>query len=366
MAPFERRAVLTSASELKRHLTLRSAIALVVANIIGAGIFTSTGFQAADLGHPGYIFALWIVGGVLAFCGALCYAELGAMIPEAGAEYAYLRDTYGRAFGFMSAIVSLTAGFSAGIASAAKSFMVYAAHFLPFLKSEAVFWRVPFSGYEVGASDLCATLLVWLLVAVHWRGMKGGITFNDIITLLKVCGIAAILLAAVAWGKGDAGHFTHIAPVYETMSGADTASAFATSLIFVMFCYSGWNAAAYMAGEMRNPQRDLPRALLIGTGIVTVLYLGLNAVYFYGADVTELAGKPEVGLVAAEQLFGRTGETLVTLVLCISILASASAMVIAGPRVYYASDVISGPCVSYREPTPTPARRYGRCCCKAP
>ena len=158
---------------LFRQVALRSATALVVANIIGAGIFTSTGFQAAALGHPGYIFALWIIGGVLALCGALCYAELGASMPEAGAEYVYLRESYGRAFGFMSAFVSLTAGFSAPIASATKSFVRYAGHFFPALAGDP-----NLLGF-IPVNDLIAIGIVWLLIAVHLRSVKVGIGFND-------------------------------------------------------------------------------------------------------------------------------------------------------------------------------------------
>ena len=319
-----------SSAGLLRHLRLRSATALVVANIIGAGIFTTTGFQAADLGHPGYILLLWIVGGVLALCGALCFAELGAMMPEAGAEYVYLRETYGRALAFMSAFVSLTAGFSAPIASAAKSLIRYAGHFVPAFQDDPLLLGV------LHLDDLAAIGVVWLLVIVHLRGMRGGIGFNDLITLFKATGIVAIILAALAIGAGSTANLTHVAPTYETLSTLDKLTAFATSLIFVSFCYSGWNAAAYMAAEMREPQRDLPRSLLLGTGLVVLLYLGLNAVYFYGASVEELAGKVEVGLVASEKLFGPAGAAPVTVVLCLSIFASASAMTIAGPRVYYA------------------------------
>lgn len=315
---------------LLRHLGLRSAIAIVVANIIGAGIFTTTGFQAADLGHPGYIFLVWIVGGLLAICGALCYAELGAAMPEAGAEYAYLRNTYGPSLGFMSAFVSLFAGFSAPVAAALKSFVRYLAHFFPILTDE------PNLAGLISTSDLLAIALVWALVAIHFRGMKGGIAFNDLITLFKVCGIVAIILVAIVIGRGQAANFSAVSDTFQTLSPTDKISGFATSLIFVMFCYSGWNASAYLAAEMKDPQKTLPKSLIGGTAIVILLYLGLNAVYFYGADVDTLAGKVEVGQVAAESLFGPTGVSLVTIVLCVSIFASASAMTIAGPRVYYA------------------------------
>jgi APA family basic amino acid/polyamine antiporter len=316
-------------TELHRHVGVRTATALVIANIIGAGIFTTTGFQAGDLGHPGWIFLLWILGGALAVAGALCYAELGTAFPEAGGEYVYLRETYGPALGFMSAIISLIAGFSAPIAAAAKSLVHYCRHFFPALGEDTAIFGA------VTLQDLVAIGVVWLLVAVHLRGVRG-FGFNDVITAFKVLGILGILIAAFAIGKGELSNLTTVSPRYAAMSSIDRWSAMATSLIFVSFCYSGWNAAAYVAGEMERPQRDLPKALLLGTGFVVLIYLGLNAVYFYGADVDELAGVVEVGLVSGQKLFGPLGVTLVTLVLAISIFASASAMTIAGPRVYWA------------------------------
>ncbi|MEE2775261.1 MAG: APC family permease [Acidobacteriota bacterium] len=314
---------------LIRRLGLRSATALVVANIVGAGIFTTTGFQAADLGHPVLIYALWVVGGLLALAGALCYAELGAAMPQAGAEYVYLRETFGPALAFMSAFVSLMAGFSGPIAAAAKSFMRYAAHLMP---------NVDVSGRVLGVSveDLGAIVVVWILIAVHFRGVRGGYGFNDAMTLIKVVGIVGIIVAAVTIGRGQVENLVAPSAGYADLQQTGALlPALATSLVFVMFCYAGFNASAYVASEMENPQRDLPRSLLIGTSIVALLYLGLNFVYFYGAGVDELAGQVEVGLVASRQLFGGGGVNAVTLILCISILASASAMTIAGPRVYY-------------------------------
>jgi basic amino acid/polyamine antiporter, APA family len=303
----------------------------VVANIIGAGIFTTTGFQAADLGHPGWIYLLWAIGGVLALSGALCYAELGAAMPEAGAEYVYLRETYGPALGFMSAFVSLVAGFSAPIAAATKSLVRYIRPFVPALGGE---------GARLGpllVEDLAAIAVVWLLVAVHLRGRRGGFAFNDAMTLVKVIGITGIIVAAFAFGRGEVAGILEASPRFaEVAAEGRLLPAMATSLIFVMFCYSGWNASAYVASEMREPQRDLPRSLLLGTLLVVVLYLGLNVVYFYGAGVEGLAGHVEVGQVAARELFGGVGTGVVTAILCVSILASASAMTVAGPRVYWA------------------------------
>ena len=276
-------------SALKRHMRLRSATALVIANMIGAGIFTTTGFQAADLRHPLFIFVLWVIGGTLALLGALCYAELGAMMPRAGAEYVYLRETYGPAVGFMSAWVSLVAGFSAPVAAAVKSFVIYLGHFFPVLAED------PTVGGVVAVIDLSAVGLVWLLVAIHVRAVQSGTGFNDFMTVFKVGGIVLIILAAASIGRGNASNLITISPSFQELSRTDTLAAFGTSLIFVMFCFSGWNAAAYVASEMEQPQRDLPRALLLGTGTVLLLYLGLNAVYFLWRERRRVGGSGRGG-----------------------------------------------------------------------
>jgi APA family basic amino acid/polyamine antiporter len=315
---------------LQRHISFRSAVGLVVANVIGVGIFTTTGFQAADLGNPLLILFLWALGGILAYFGALCYGELAAAMPYAGAEYVYLRETYGPSFGVMSAFVSLIAGFPAPIAAALKSLVIYLSAVAPLLDSQRLVMGV------LAINDLIAIGLVWALIAIQMRGIRQSIQFNNFVTLLKVGGIIVIILAAAAFGRGDTGNFAYVSVANQGMGMIALFTALATSLIFVMFCYSGWNAAAYVASEIIEPQRNLPRALVAGTVIVTALYLGLNAVYLYGADVDQLAGKVEVGLVAARELFGSWGVALVTVVLVISLLASSSAMMIVGPRVSFA------------------------------
>jgi APA family basic amino acid/polyamine antiporter len=315
---------------LARSVSASSAFAIVVANMIGAGIFTTTGFQAEALRNPITIYCLWIVGGLIAFCGALAYAELGAAMPRAGGEYVYLREAYGAPFACASALVSLTAGFSAPIASALESLVRYASYFFPALGDEtAVLGRLAWG-------DLCAIALGWLLVGVHLRGVGAGMKFNDGITLIKVGGIVAIIAAAAFFGHGTAANLVQPAAAAHAMSATELFTNLGTSLIFVMFCYSGWNSASYLGAEVREPSRTLPRAMLLGTAVVTALYVALNLVYFYGASVDQLAGTVEVGLVASRGLFGPTGVTATTLVLCVSLLASSSAMTIAGPRVYFA------------------------------
>jgi APA family basic amino acid/polyamine antiporter len=230
----------------------------------------------------------------------------------------------------MSAFVSLVAGFPAAIAAAFKGLVLYVIAWFPGMSAgQSVFGLID-------SVDLAALVLVWTLILVQFRGMRRAIRLNNFMTLAKVGGIVVVIVAAAGFGRGDISNLGYVSTVYQTLGTTDTMTAVATSLIFVMFCYSGWNAAAYVASEIVEPERNLPRALLAGTAVVTLLYLALNVVYFYGADVDQLAGKVEVGLVASRALFGEWGAGLVTLVLIVSLFASASAMTIAGPRVYYA------------------------------
>ena len=215
---------------LTSHVGVRTATALVIANVIGAGVFTTTGFQAADLGNPYLILFLWAVGGVLAWCGAMCFGELGAAMPAAGAEYVYLRETYGRAFGFMSAFVSLFAGFSAPIAAASKAVVLYLGAWFPALAEE------PQLLAGISVNDLIAVGLVWLLVTIHSRETKGAFAFNNAVTLLKVGGIVLIIIAATLVGEGDLQNFSYVSEHYNEMSRTQLFTALSTSLIFVMFC----------------------------------------------------------------------------------------------------------------------------------
>ncbi len=311
---------------LERYITLRSATLLVIANIIGAGIFTTTGFQAADLGDPLLILGLWAIGGLLAFCGALCYAELGVLMPEAGGEYVYLRETYGGMFGFMSAFVSLIAGFSAPIAASCRAAVHYLEHFLPWLSSSR----------SSGIGELLAIGIVWTLIAIQRIGAARVIGLSDILTGIKVAGIVVFILAIGFSGGGPGIDFTEPTTASANLTGSARIAALATSLIFVMYCYSGWNASAYLAGEFQRPNRDLPLSLMLGTGLVIAIYLAINAAYFYAAGAEKLAGHVEVGQVAAREVLGDRGVALVTVLICLSLVVSALAMTIAGPRVYYA------------------------------
>jgi APA family basic amino acid/polyamine antiporter len=300
----------------RRQLGLWITAAIVIANMIGTGVFTTTGFMAGDLKDPPTILVAWIVGGVVALCGASCYAELGTMMPRAGGEYVYLREAYHPVAGFMSGWISLTAGFSAPIAGSALLFAGYLGRLSP----------------DVAAMSpkVIAIALICGVTAMHSIDTKIGGWVQTALTAFKVVLIALFVIAGLGSSHGDWSHFAHADDGFGTI-GTTT---FAISLMYVSFSYSGWNAAAYIAGEVSKPEKTLPRALLIGTGIVTVLYLLLNIVYFYALPADRLAGVPEVGDIAARALLGPEAGALITSLIAIALVSAVSAMIMAGPRVY--------------------------------
>ncbi|MBA3464859.1 MAG: amino acid permease [Deltaproteobacteria bacterium] len=328
----------------KRRLGLTVTAAIVVANMIGTGVFTSTGFQAASLHDPGTILLCWVVGGVLALCGAACYAELGSMMPRAGGEYVYLREAYHPAVGFMSGWVSLTAGFSAPIAAAAIAFSAYLATLVPALQSAEPWFSTTFglAGYEatitLGSQQAVAMALIVAVTGLHSFDTKIGGWVQAAFTAAKVILITLFILGGVFLGSGDWGN---LSPQAGGLANVGTA-AFATSLMYVSFAYSGWNAAAYIANEVEHPEKTLPKALLLGTGTVMALYVLLNLVFLYAVPTQVLAGGDgggpivEVGDAAARALFGDSAGRLVTAVIAIALVSSVSAMIMAGPRVYAA------------------------------
>jgi basic amino acid/polyamine antiporter, APA family len=312
----------------KRQLGLGITAAIVIANMIGTGVFTTTGFSAHDLHDPKTILLAWVIGGIVALCGAACYAELGTLMPKAGGEYVYLREAYHPVLGFMSGWVSMTAGFSAAIAGAAISFATYLAKLGGDL------------GYEVtlGPKYIACALII-AITGMHSFDTKLGGRVQEVFTFLKVLLIVGFIGAGLASGNGNWNNFA-------TQSGGFSNIAttpFALTLMYVSFSYSGWNAAAYIAGEVEKPERTLPRALLLGTGVVTVLYVLLNVIYFYAVPSDVLAGPKdsfapviEVGNAAAVVLFGTKGGNLITSLIAVALVSAVSAMIMAGPRVYAA------------------------------
>jgi basic amino acid/polyamine antiporter, APA family len=288
------------------------ATAIVVADMIGVGVFTSLGFQVKDIPSGFSILLLWTVGGIVALCGVFSYSELGAMFPRSSGEYNFLGRAYHPAFGFLAGWVSATVGFAAPVALAAMAFGEYA---------KSVFPDLPPIPLAIG--------VVWLVSMVQLTGVKHSSTFQLISTILKVVLIVAFLVAGFAVGvrqpisfTPQAGDLTHI-----------VSAPFAIGLVFVMYSFSGWNAATYIIGEMHTPQQSLPRALLAGTLIVLVLYVALNAVFLYSTPIAALAGQLDVASVAGSAIFGGIGGRIVGAMICVGLISSISAMMWIGPRV---------------------------------
>jgi len=301
----------------KRSTTLRTvgfstATAIVVANIIGTGVFTSLGFQLAEIQSGFALVTLWVVGGVVALCGALCYGELSAALPRSGGEYHFLSEIYHPALGFMAGFISATVGFAAPIALAAMAFAKY------------------FEGtFGIHSPLLLSFVVVWIITSVHLAGVKPGAAFQNLSTLTKLLVIAVFIIAGLLIDPKQPIRFTPAAGDGAVVFGP----AFAVALFYVMYSYSGWNAAAYIAGEIKRPETNIPRALICGTVLVMIVYTALIAVFLISTPISELRGQLEVGLIAGTHIFGEQGGRVVGAIICLGLLSAISSMTWIGPRV---------------------------------
>jgi APA family basic amino acid/polyamine antiporter len=320
---------------LLRQLGFFSATALVISNMAGTGIFATTGFMAGDLGSAWVILAAWAVGALFAFAGALSYSELGVNFPRSGGEYVYLSEAYGPSWGFMTGWVSFFAGFSAPIAAAALAFSDYLGYFFPVLKHNHLYTTIG-SGtlsLRLGAGQAAASVLIALFTILNCLGVKRTAVVQNLLTGTKLAVICALILFGFLLGHGDWAHFSQPAVRTSTLS---LPVQFVVSLIWVMVGYSGWNAATYVAGELKQPERTLPAALAAGTGIVAALYVGLNLVFIYSTPLEKMKGVMAIGALSASNLFGAGIAGVFATMMAASIMATVNAMVTIGPRVYYA------------------------------
>src|SRR5262245_26407987 len=289
-----------------------TATAIAVADMIGIGVFTSLGFQVRGLPSAFSLIMLWVVGGITALCGALAYAELAAALPRSGGEYNFLSRIYHPAVGFLAGWISATVGFAAPIALAAMAFGTY------------------FEGVFPGSPPLLLGLsLAWIVSIVHLTGLRQGSLFQNVSTAIKVLLIAAFIVAGFTLGTPQPISFAPSAQDF----GYILSAPFAISLVFVMYSYSGWNAATYIINEVRDPERSLPRSLFAATVIVLVLYVALNAVFLYTTPMAKMAGQINVAQIAGGEIFGETGGRVVAALICIGLVSAVSAMVWIGPRV---------------------------------
>ena len=284
----------------------------MIANIIGTGVFTSLGFQVADIQSGFALLMLWIVGGIAALCGALCYGELSAALPRSGGEYHFLSEIYHPAVGFMAGFISATVGFAAPIALAAMAFGKY------------------FRGvFDFGSPVLLSFVLVWMVALFHFGNLRLGSAFQNLWTIVKLLLVGVLIGAGLLIEeKQPITFFPHAADTMSIFSGA-----FAVALVYVMYSYSGWNASSYIIGEVKNPERNVPRSLLAGTMIVIVAYVLLNAVFLATTPESEMRGQLEVGLIAGKHIFGENGGRIVGAVICLGLISAISSMTWIGPRV---------------------------------
>jgi APA family basic amino acid/polyamine antiporter len=319
-------------SELKRAIGLPSATILVIANMVGTGVFTTSGFIIAEVGSPEAMLLCWLVGGVFALCGALCYAELGALFPKAGGEYVFLRESLGKPLGFVSGWISLIVGFSAPIAAASIAFATYCFRLFPPFDGWSL--TIPLLGLDVvkiSPMTMLALSVIVIFSFVHYHSVSLGTRVQNGLTVFKITLIVVFIAAGLWIGHGSA---EHLFDVFDT--GSIFRKEFAVSLIFVSFAYSGWNAAAYLGGEIKNPSRNIPWALVAGTFLVMCLYILLNLVYVYALPTQEMKGVLEVGTKSAIFLFGDHASRFFTGAIALGLLSVLSAMIMTGPRVYYA------------------------------
>ena len=322
-------------SGLIRQLGLTSATALVVSNMVGTGIFATTGFLAGQLGTPQLVLLIWVVGALFALLGSFCYSELGVNFPSSGGEYVYLSQAYGPTWGFMTGWVSFFAGFSAPIALAALAFSDYVGYFFPSVKQANAQFTIGAGDYafKFGGAQLLASSIIAAFTIINTFGLRPVSRLQNALTGTKVAVLAAFIVLGFLAGRGAWSNFSLDAV---RTSQLPIASQFAVSLFWIYLAYSGWNAATYVAEEIRNPSRNLPLALTLGTVLVAALFILLNIVFIYAAPLEEMKGVVAIGSLAALRLFGSGIAGAFSALMALSLLATINAMVIIGPRVYYA------------------------------
>jgi basic amino acid/polyamine antiporter, APA family len=323
------------AASLLRQLGIGSATALVISNMIGTGILTTSGFLAGQLGSSHLVLSIWGVGAVVALAGAFCYSELGVNFPSSGGEYVYLTEAFGPTWGFMTGWISFFAGFSAPIAAAALACSDYLGHFFSSLRLDSSQHIVGSGSWELklGGAQILASAIVALFTTINCLGIRRTARVQNVLTSLKVLIILAFLITGFAFGHGSWQNFTH--PAVRT-SATPLFEQFFVSLFYIYVAYSGWNAATYVAEELKHPARTLPVSLAYGTALVAALFIGLNVLFIYAVPLESMKGVVAVGALAAQHLFGPAVAGIFAAAMALSLLATVNAEVTIGPRVYYA------------------------------
>jgi APA family basic amino acid/polyamine antiporter len=311
--------------QLDRKLTFFPLTNIVIANMIGAGIFTTSGLLMEGLQNPGIMLLLWLAGGLIAFCGALNYSELGAAIPEAGGEYAFLTRLYHPLMGFLSGWISFIVGFSAAIAASSIGFSEYlfSALSLSGTRPESFLWL----------KKIVSVAVIALFTCIHLRGIKFGARVQNLLTILKIILIAGLICLGFTAGRGQWSHLLQAKTPTLNFAYLKTVG---LSLMWILFAYSGWNAVTYIGSEIKNPRKNVPRSLLSGTGLVMLLYFFLNLFFIYAVNPEQMKGIISITSLAASHAFGRAMGSMVSLIIAFALFSSLSAFLILGPRVTFA------------------------------
>ncbi|NRA12266.1 MAG: amino acid permease [Crocinitomicaceae bacterium] len=312
-----------------KKYTRSVAVNMVIANMIGTGIFVSLGYQVlpitmGGIPDPFAIMVIWLLGGIISLCGATVYGEIATTIKKSGGEYAFLSDLYNPLMGFVSGWISIIVGFSAAIALLALAAGEY---FVPLLGMSA---KDLVGGVYI--IKVIGTAMILLVVIVHVRGIKFGGSFQNYLTYLKLALIAVFLIFPFLFIGNYHPAVVDFAPSESSWNTIFSGS-FASALVWVFFAYSGWNASAYIVGSLENPKKNLPFSLVVGTVIVTVIYMLMNFVFMYVAEFHELQGKPDLGYIVAKKVLGPEMGLIFSAVFSIALLSGLSAMFIAAPRV---------------------------------
>ena len=342
-------------SNLERRLGPLDGAAIIVSNVIGGGILFFPVLIAAGVPDATLFLTTWLVGGALAFCGGMGYAELAALRPRAGGEYVYLREAYGPLVGFLTGWTSFIAGFAGAIAAQSIFFVLYLDRFIPGVNNTTPFFSIPipYVGITVSRQTIMAIVVVWAFAYVHIRGVGPGRAITNVLATGKVLAFLVFVALGLTIGAGSSANLTGSA-------GTVTATSYLGALVLVMFTYSGWNAAAYMAEEVRDPGRNLPIAIALGTTVVIAIYLLINALYLYVIPIEELI-KVQGSLLdrVADRLLGARAGDIMGIVSLVTLAGSVNANTFVGPRVYFAMarDGVFIPAAAHVHPRyRTPAR----------
>ena len=320
--------------DLKRDLGIWSAAAIVIGTVIGSGIFLVPNSMVKNVGSPGMVFAVWIAGGLLSLFGALSYAELAAALPQAGGEYVYLREAYGPLWGFLYGWTQMWVAKSGSIATLASGFVIYLANFRPEL--EHTFMIVPLPIGEAGGpleihyGQLLAMGVIAVLAFINYFGVRVGGDVQVVVTFLKVALIAAIIVIGLGGGQGSAANFQ------TSIAAPGGIAGFFAALVAALWAYDGWNNVSMVASEVRNPQQNLPRALILGTLTVIVIYLLTNLAYFYVLSAGAVASTDRVAGEMMRRILGGRGAAAVSIAAMISIFAALNGSILSGSRVPFA------------------------------